>query len=225
MISFFFSLLHRILPVLLSRPVIKTGNPHQHDTTAVYIANHEGSWGPIAMICFFPKKLYPWVLYKLTEKKLCRKHIEEDFIIRELRLLPPWSVILSWLIERICLPLMRYLQVIPVYRSSRNLIKTITASVKCLSQKKSLLIFPEIDDTGELYGRIRTFNTGFVNLARIYYRQTGNEIQFIPVAVNKKDGFIRCGEPVNYRSDTKFLVEKHRIVSHLRKEMLNLYHN
>jgi len=113
-------------------------------TPAIFIANHEGSYGPVTAMASLPQPVYPWVAHEITDLALCPKYIENDFVRPEVHLRPPLSVLFSRIIGRICVALMRDLHAVPVYKNSRKIAETIAMSVRLLEQGKRLLIFPEI---------------------------------------------------------------------------------
>jgi 1-acyl-sn-glycerol-3-phosphate acyltransferase len=209
--------------LILKKPEITYETDDIPDCNSVLIANHEDSWGPIAMICFYPQKLYPWVTSSLVARKECQEHIENDFILKELKLKPPLSKILACVIELICLPLMKFLEVIPVFRDSLKIRTTIRKSIDLLAENKLLLIFPENNELSNSEKKIDPFYSGFVNLALSYYRLKKISVKFFPVAVNKAKKFIRIGEPVFIDFSKSFREEKKRILEYLYGKIEMMY--
>jgi len=156
-------------------------------------------------------------------KKYCREHIEKDFILKELKLRSPLSKILSLMIEQICLPLMNYLKVIPVFRRKNQIRKTVRLSLEYLEQGKILLIFPEKNEQENCDEQINPFYSGFINLARSYYRLKKRSLKFYPVAVHKSQRFIKIGNPTSADPEKHFKYEKQRILDYLHKQIAIMY--
>ena len=126
------------------------------------------------------------------------------------------------MIGRICVTLMRALEVIPVYTHGRALESTVDKSVKLLGEGKNILVFPE-DSRSPLNEAFCSFQTGFVHLARKYFQQTRKALLFIPVAVHRRLHRIAIGEPVRFRADTPFSEEKTRLKKELESRVYTLY--
>jgi hypothetical protein len=191
------------------------------DEPAVFVANHEDSFGPIASYLNFPIKLYPWVMYNLFEKGICARYIEEDFFKKELNLWQPLSRLISIFIESICVAIFNYIEAIPVYPNSRRIIETIVKSIEYLEAGKSLIIFPEIPD--ECLNRyINRFKTGFIEISRKVYHINGLVLKIYPVCIDKKKRVIKLGKPTKYDPEKSFIAEKKRIEKHLEMEITRL---
>ena len=87
---------------------------------------------------------------------------------------------------------MSYLKAVPVYRKSRGLVRTFEISLSYLNSGKTLLVFPENDESKK-QDDICMLDTGFIRLARWLYETTHKILTFYPVAVNKNVRGIRVG--------------------------------
>lgn len=190
----------------------------------ILVCNHIGSYGPVSIISALPSKLYPWVAHEVTEIRKVARHLQREFTELELKLRPPLSIWLARLIGRICVAIMRSIEAIPVYAGSRRIRKTLERSLELLLRGKTLLVFPEDKDRpiNEVLGE---FNTGFLNIARMYYRRTRKLIRFIPVAVNEKVKAIRIGKPIRFDFRLPFLQEKRRLKRRLQEEIYSMYYS
>jgi len=189
---------------------------------AIYVSNHLGSYGPVAVLTAFPVRLYPWVDYQLTDGKLCPAHLCKDFIEPELHFGPPLSHVLAWLVSRACLPLMRFIRAIPVCQKGLRLGTTWKRSLELLKQNRSLIVFPENDQVSADMV-VNEFDDGFVGIASIYYEITDRVLTFIPVAVNKIRGAIRIGQPIPYNPKNNFPSERKRIAAALHSRIMEMY--
>jgi 1-acyl-sn-glycerol-3-phosphate acyltransferase len=189
---------------------------------AVYVSNHLGSYGPVAVLTAFPERLYPWVDYQVADRKLCPGYLCKDFIEPELHLRGPLARVLGWLISRACVPLMKHLGAVPVKERSMGLVATWKRSLEHLKLNRSLIVFPENEEsTADMI--LNDFDDGFVGIASIYFDQTGKVLPFVPVAVNKLRRAIRIGTPVLYDPRNGFMLERTRITSALRSRINEMY--
>ena len=188
----------------------------------IFVSNHIGSFGPLSLISSLPLKLYPWVANEVTELQKVAKRLQADFTELELKLRPPLSVWLARLIGRICIFVMRDLQAIPVYAQSRRIRDTLEKSLELLLKGKNILVFPENKERplNEVLGE---FSTGFLALARLYYRKTCKAISFLPVAVNQKVKGIQIGKPIRFRTGRPFHEEKERLKLELERAVYSMY--
>ena len=188
---------------------------------AVFVSNHEDSFGPIASYLNFPVKIYPWVLYNLFEKEICAKQIEKEFLKGELHLIAPLRRFISLCIEPICIGLFNYIGAIPVYHNSRRIMETIVKSIEYLEEGKNLIIFPEIPDE-YLNKYINRFKTGFLEVPRKAYSLNEQMLKIYPVCIDKKKRVIKLGNPTKYNPKNYFTTEKKRIEKHLEMEITRL---
>lgn len=191
-------------------------------TDAVVVANHLGSFGPLALMTALTHKLYPWVVHEVTNLEDCAAYIRRDFVEKELKLRSFAGRELSRLIGRICVQLMSYLQAVPVYRRSREIRRTFENSLAYLKSGKALLVFPENDESKKSEELCR-LNTGFIRLARWLYTTTDRVLTFYPVAINKKVRAVRVGEPIRFNPDAPFGEERMRIKVHLERSISGMY--
>ena len=191
-------------------------------TNAVVVANHLGSFGPLALMSSLTDQLYPWVVHEVTNLKTCAAYIRRDFVERELKLRSFVGRELSRVIGRICVRLMSDLKAIPVYRRSRDVMKTFQISLGYLKSKKALLVFPENDES-KRSEELCLLNTGFIRLARWLYNTTHRVLTFYPVAVNKKVRGIRVGDPISFDPGNPYGEERIRIKEYLERSISGMY--
>ena len=217
-----YTLLAKIIKVFYVKAHIRGIQQALGNANAVVVANHLGSFGPLALMTSLIHKLYPWVIQEVTNIKDCAAYIRQDFVEKELKLRSFVGRELSRLIGRICVQLMSYLKAIPVYRTSRQLVKTFEISLSYLKSGKTLLIFPENDESKKR-DDICMLDTGFIRLAWWLYETTHKILSFYPVAVNKNVRRIRVGEPVRFNPDTPYGEERIRIKEQLERSISSMY--
>ena len=191
-------------------------------TNAVVVANHLGSFGPLALMSSLTHRLYPWVVEEVTDLKDCAAYIRKDFVEKELKLRSFAGRELSRIIGRICVQLMVYLKAIPVYGRSRAIHKTFEISLSYLKSKRALLIFPENEESKK-HDDLCMLNTGFIRMAKWLYETTHRVLTFYPVAINKKVRGIRVGEPIRFNPGAPFGEERMRIKEYLERSISGMY--
>lgn len=185
---------------------------------AIYISNHEGIYAPVALMLFANQGFVPWVVYENLDVRLCRGYLRRDFAEPVLHLSPPASHMVSALISPFCVGLMKYVDAIPVYHSSKRIIETLDLSVEALGSGRNLLIFPENprDPSG---ASIKSFNTGFVQVAKLLCAQRRQPAAFYPVYVSQRANQIRIGEKILFNCPAPYHEERTRILTLLRQRM------
>jgi len=184
------------------------------DRPSVFVCNHLGSYGPVAVMLFFPVKAYPWIAHELVEKGACADYLEREFVEKELRLGRPLGRWLAKAIEPICVSLMRHLEAISVPNGGRLALQTIQRSAEYIAAGRNILVFPE-NEAKPLNGVICKFDSGFVEIAENVHDRTGDRLDFYPIGVNKRERTLSLGEPVSYVPENPPAVEKRRIIAEL----------
>jgi 1-acyl-sn-glycerol-3-phosphate acyltransferase len=193
-----------------------------HGTNTVVVANHLGSFGPLALMSSLTHRLYPWVVQEVTNLKDCAAYIRKDFVEKELKLTSFVGRELSRIIGRICVRLMTYLKAIPVYSRSREIYKTFEISLSYLKSKRALLVFPENDESKK-QDDLCMLDTGFIRMAKWLYETSHKVLTFYPVAVNKKVRGIRVGEPIRFDPSAPYGEERMRIKEYLERSISRMY--
>jgi hypothetical protein len=188
---------------------------------AVYVANHSGAFGPIMVMSCLPFRVRPWVTYEITEPAACAGYLNEDFTAGELRLKEPLSRWLALLISPICVLLMKRVGGVPVYRNSRRIVHTMTASRALLAGGEKLVIFPEKPGRAGS-GFVGELDTGFLSLAKSFYADRGEALHFFPLAVNKETRTLSIGSALTLDLKKPFAVEKRRFRRQLEESIARL---
>ena len=181
---------------------------------AVYVCRHSDNDGPIITMVNLPLPLHPWSYHVWCDIKECYKQcVDYTFTVRY-----GWSEkkakFVAWLISWPFVTLIRSAGSIPVYRNSLKVRDTFKDSVEALKRGESLLIFPDIEydskegNTGALY-------EGFLMLERLYFRETGKHVAFVPVRINKRGRKLELDDVISFRDDVSFKDDKERVLQTL----------
>jgi len=162
--------------------------------SAIYVANHLDSVGPVEVVLSVPVRFHPWVIAEMTDPKRAPRYLYDDFIGpicgHDERLGLPISAILS----RLTVGLLRGLDCIPVDRNRRRYMGAFRRSLTLLEAGKNLLVFPE-DPNGPIdpATRMRPFMAGFLLLCTKHARLTDRQLPLYPVAVHRERRVVAIG--------------------------------
>jgi len=179
---------------------------------AVFIANHLEATGPIAAACSIPLRLYPWSVADMVDKEKAAAWLKWDFVERTLHLKPPASVWVAKVLSRITVPMLRSLGCIPVYKGDyERMVETLRLSMDVLRQGKFLLVFPEDNMMPkDAETQMQPFQRSFARLGEMYYEETGQRLEFYPVAVHP-EGYVVVGKAVAFDPLNPVGLERHRL--------------
>lgn len=193
-----------IKPVLYHK-VINSKCVNQSEGPVVFIVNHREIYGPIISNLYLPFSFRPWIEQKMLKRESISNHIwEGSFQFFK----PSWlAKFFLKLIVPLVLLILNSVEPIPVYRKTREILKTIDLTVEALVEQDNILIFPEnpLSTSNKRYAvsGVSQFHTGFIHLAKSYYKKTGKRIIFYPVYANPKKRTIMFGEGIKYDPDGK----------------------
>ena len=190
---------------LLYHKVINSKSVDQSGGPVVFIVNHREIYGPIIANLYLPFSFRPWIEHNMLERNSIANHIWEGSF-KSIK--PGWlAKLLLNLIVPLVLWILNSVEPIPIYRKTREVLKTIDLTVEALMEQDNILIFPEnpltTDSKRYAVSGVSQFYTGFVYLAKSYYKKTGKQITFYPVYANPKKRTITFGEGVRYNPEEK----------------------
>ena len=191
---------------------------------AVFIANHLGPTGPIAVVCSIPLQLHPWAVGDMMDKELAPEYLRLDFVEPDLKFKPPFSRILSKALSKITVPMLKSLGCIPAFQGGQErLYDTLKASLSLLLEGKCLLVFPEYSLVGsDTKVRMHPFQKTVFRLGEMYFEQTGKRLAFYPVAVHDS-GKVMVGKAIFYNSLNAVAIERHRLKDVLEETVKGMY--
>jgi len=217
----FYTALAWVLRRVMKKPRVFGLENITQDEPSVFVSNHEGFFAPVKLMLFANQEFRPWVVYENFDRKLCREYIKKDFVEPTLKLKAPLSGMVSAIISPICVGLMHYVDAIPVYHQSREILVTISQSISNLEQGRNLLIFPE-DPKDKIPKYFRNFQPGFIQLAKLLHEKNQHVLRFYPIFVNRHNNQIRFGESVVFDPNNPFPKERDRIIRTLRRRMISM---
>jgi hypothetical protein len=179
---------------------------------AVFVANHLEATGPIAACCSVPLRLYSWIIGDMIDKDLAPEWLRWDFVERTLRIKPPLSRWVARGLAKLTVPFLRSLGTVPVYHGAyERLQESLRLSMDVLRQGKFLLVFPEDNQmVMDPVTKMRAFQRSFVRLGEMYYEETGERLEFYPLAVHGS-GIVEVGKVILHNPLNPAGLERHRL--------------
>jgi 1-acyl-sn-glycerol-3-phosphate acyltransferase len=172
---------------------IKTPGP------AIYIANHLGSIGPIAVILSVPIRFYPWVIAEMMDFKRAPGYLFDDFVQPVLHLDGRFGRLFSTLLTKISVRLLRTIGAVSIDRFGGLTVDGFRHSIKLLNEGKNLLIFPEDPLLPlDLEILMRPFMPGFATLCNLFQAEQEILLPVYPMAVHSNSEMVSIGKPEFY---------------------------
>jgi len=207
--------IYRIIKGLVRLCYPKTevlGQENLPEGPCLIVANHAQIHGPVACELYFPAPRYTWCAGQMMDSREVAKYAYQDFWSGKPKWQRPFWKLVSHLITPLCVCIFQNANTIGVYRDAR-IISTFKNTVKRLQEGNRVVIFPECYES---YSNIvNRFQENFVDIAKLYYRRTGQRLQFVPmyIAPNLKKMFIEKSIVYDYNHCQE--AERTRICSYL----------
>ena len=183
------------------------------------VGNHTQMHGPIIGELYFSHNTYTWCAEQMMHLKEVPAYAYADFWSHKPRYSRWFYKGLSYIIAPFAACVFNKARTIAVYHDKR-VVATLRESVKRMDEGANILIFPEHNQP---YNRILCdFQKGFVDLARIYHKHTGRELQFVPMYVAPALHEVHIGEPVSYEAGTPIKEERGRICATLMERITEM---
>lgn len=194
---------------------LKVTIKHEVRQPAVFVCNHLGAFGPLAMQLCFPVKFRPWVSYRTTIKGLAAREISENLFRKDSKV-PQWfkklaGAFLQWP----ALWVMKALAAIPVYNDAAGISDTLSESVKTLREGISIAVFADKEGDHIDESVKEGIRGGCVYLGHFYGRGAKEPLLFYPVHISRKRREITVGEPVRYCKGNRTKTEVERVTGRL----------
>lgn len=176
------------------------------------VSNHAQMNGPIAGELYFPGRRYIWCAGEMMNLKEVPGYAYQDFWSRKPAAVRWFYKILSYIIAPISVCVFNHAHTIAVYRDKR-IIQTFRETTDRLQEGSNVIIFPEHDVPHNHI--LCDFQDGFVSVAKIYYRQTGKRLAFVPMYLAPNLKKMVLGKPVVFDPEAPVKEERHRVAQAL----------
>ena len=196
--------------------VVPQGVENLPQEPSIIVANHSQMHGPIISELHFPGKNYTWCVGEMMELKEVPAYAFADFWSFK-----PWYSrwfykIVSYLIAPIAVVIFNNAHTIAVRRDAR-LFSTFKQTVQRLQEGNHVVIFPEHN---KKYNHIvYEFEDRFIDIAKLYYKKTGKELQFVPTYIAPNLKQMHFGVPIRFHAESPIEEERERIREYLMAEI------
>ena len=184
------------------------GRENLPEDASIIVGNHSQANGPIVAELYFPGKRSIWCAGQMMSVKEVPDYAYHDFWDEKPKALKPLFRLLSYIIAPFAACVMRCGDTIAVYRDTR-IINTFRDTVKKLQAGNHIIIFPECKKG---YNQILCqFQENFVDVAKLYYKRTGTELNFVPMYLAPRLHKIYFGKPIRFNAQAPIAEERRRI--------------
>lgn len=189
------------------------------DTPCIIVGNHTQMHGPIVCELYLPDNCYTWCAAQMMKLKDVPAYAYTDFWSQKPKFLRPFFKLLSYIIAPLSVLIFNNARTIAVYKDGR-LLNTFRDSLLKLQDGNSIIVFPEYD---KKYNHILyDFHDGFVDVAKLYRKQTGKALSFVPLYIAPKLKKMYFGTPIVFDAQAPIAEERCRICDYLMKEITNI---
>lgn len=195
------------------------GAEHLPQESCVIVGNHSQMNGPIACELYFPVERYTWCNAEMLHLKEVPAYAYRDFWSQKPARSRWFYKILSYIIAPLSVFLLGNANTIGVRHDAR-IMSTFRETMSCLASGASVVIFPEKDGAHD--GLLYPFQEGFVDVARLYHRKTGQCLSFVPLYIAPRLKKMYLGEPTRFCPENSPEEERRRICDHLREEISSI---
>jgi len=185
----------------------------------IVIGNHSQMHGPIACELYFPGEHSTWCAGEMMKLEEVADYAYRDFWSGKSKLARPVFRLVSYLIAPLSVVIFNNADCIGVYRD-RRVIATFRETVRKLKEGRRIIIFPEKAEDGE--GFLCAFQEGFVDCARIYVKQTGLPVSFVPLYIAPRLHTMYLGGPVAFDPAAPIEEERTRICREMSRAILEM---
>ena len=178
------------------------------DEPVVIVGNHTQMNGPIVSELYIPGGHATWCAAEMMDLRDVPDYAYRDFWSEKPGWIRWFYRLLSYVIAPISVCVFNNAETIPVYHDAR-IVTTFRMTIARLRAGDSVVIFPEhgVPHNHILY----EFQEKFIDVARFYYKQTGQALAFVPlyVAPARREAYL--GEPIRFRPDEPIAGERSRV--------------
>ena len=189
------------------------------DKNTVYVSNHAQMNGPIVSELFMPDNCYIWCAGEMMHLKEVPEYAFNDFWSEKSKYSKPFYKLLSYIIAPLSCCIFNNARTVAVYHDAR-ILGTFRETVNMLKNNRKIIIFPEKKETNN--NIVNKFQENFVDIARLYYKRTGIELNFVPMYVAPDLKKMYIGKVTKYNADNTPESERIRITNYISDEITRI---
>ena len=192
------------------------GTENLPEGEAILVGNHAQIHGPIVSELYFEENCAIWCAGEMMRMREVPAYAFQDFWSAKPPLTRPFYKVLSYLIAPLAAFVFTRAKTIPVRRDNR-IITTFRTTIKRMQEGAKIVIFPEENTP---YNHILSdFQEHFVDVARLYHKTVGKEVEFVPFYVSPHCKRVVFGKPIRFSAKASMEEERERIITHLMQEI------
>ena len=186
---------------------------------SIIVGNHSQAHGPLVAELLFPLPKETWCIGEMMSRKEIPDYAMKDFFPYKKKSSLWFYKIISRLIARPFAFIFSNADCIGVYKDAR-VMSTFKQSISALKDGKHLIIYPECHTK---YNEIiNQFQLNFIDVARMYYKNTGVELDFVPMYIAPKLKTVVFGKPIKYDHTLPAEQQKLRVSEYLKEQITAL---
>lgn len=188
------------------------------DKPVVYVSHHQNLIGPFYVYLSSPELIRVWMLHVFLDREACYKHYKNYTFTKRFGLNKTIAGIIAYLVSYFITCLMKSGRGLPVYRGTREILKTFQISVEALQKGENIVIFPDIDyqDSGS---EVKEMYEGFLFIEKYYFRKTKEHVQFVPLYVSRNMKKIIAGEAILFSGKESFRKESKQVLKQIQNQL------
>lgn len=191
---------------------------------ALCVANHLNTLGPLLFFLTLPIRFYPWVKADLVDSRRSPRYLYEQFTSPVLHLRGWPGLAIATACSWVSVPLIRRLGGVPVESGTEWTGRAFRDSMALLVQNKHLLVFPEDSQReADPETQIHAFAYGFVELCRLYQKETGCHLPVYPMVVHSGKKVIAIAEAMFYQPRGNWREAIRRFGEQVQERIRRLY--
>lgn len=190
------------------------------DEPVFFVSNHTKIYAPLAFLLSYKKPIRTWSNATfLTIKEVGYQMYNKILVNRKPKFLlyPLVALILPLIVWAF-----RGFDPIPVYREGKDIFSTFNKSIATIEEKVDQIVFPEKIEAEMVNNYIYKFHTGFIHIAKEYYKQTKKCLKFYPTYTCQDLRKVLIGEPIAYDPEIPWPKQKKDIAEYLENQIKNL---
>ncbi len=186
---------------------------------AILVGNHCQIHGPIFAQLYIPGEHYIWCAGEMTEAATVPDYAYRDFWWEKPKATRWFYRVLSYIIAYPGALICKYGHTIPVYHDNR-ILSTLKNTVKHLEAGSRVVIFPEHYEPHNHI--LMDFQTGFVDVGRLYDKRTGRKLPFVPMYLAPELRTLYIGKPIFYEEGLTAEQQRSRVGEYLMEEITHM---
>jgi len=195
------------------------GTENLPEEPVIIAANHCQLHSPLAAEFYMPRERCTWCIAQMMVAEEVPEYAFQDFWSQKPRWTHWFYRIASHVIVPLAVCLFNNARTIPVYHDAR-LVKTLRESLECLTGGQDVVIFPEHDQ--KYNSVVYDFQDRFIDIARMYHKKTGKDLEFVPMYVAPKLKKMVFGKPTAFDSSAPIDEERQRIKYYLMNSITEM---